>query len=342
MRYVAHVNRNEKTGVCCEHDLREHLQGVGKIAGNFAEAFGNEDWARLAGMWHDLGKFLPGWQAYIRRRTGCDADAHIEGYGSRPNHSTVGAILAIERFRTYPKDIQKIARILAYIIAGHHAGLPDWNPDLAGGDLVNRLYQNPIESVLDLREFNQIKVIDETNDYITAALPKSAPLGIKSPEDMERNREHFHLWIRMLFSCLVDADFLDTEKFMTPENYKKRGVYPSLKELVERFNPYMEQKQKNADPTAINKARTDVLNCCRVKAKLKPGFFSLCVPTGGGKTLSSMAFALKHAFKYGKQRIIMAIPYTSIIEQTAAVYKQVFGEEAVLEHHSNIDPDKED
>ena len=167
---------------------------------------------------------------------------------------------------------------------------------------------------------------------------KAAP--VKNPRDL-------HLWVRMLFSCLVDADFLDTERFMSPENFALRENSLSLKELKARFDSFMDKMSKNAPSTEINKIRAEILSNCRQGAMKEPGLFSLTVPTGGGKTLASMGFALDHAIKYGKSRIIVAIPYTSIIEQTADVYKNVFknGDEdlsnVVLEHHSNLDPDKE-
>ncbi len=336
-KYIAHVRKDEKNGgQWVTHDLTDHSCGVAKKADKFAQVFGNGDWACLAGLWHDLGKFLPDWQAYIRRKTGYDEDAHLEGYGGRPNHSTAGAVLSLERFKGSPPG-----RILAYLIAGHHAGLPDWNPDVAvGGDLVNRLYEYPLERKLDVRELNKIKDLKESEKFLTVPLPKTASLAIESSSDMERNHEHFHLWIRMLFSCLVDADFLDTEEFMTPSETSQRGKYPTIQELVERFDTFMGKKQAEAQPTAINQSRAEILKNCRVKAELPPGFFTLTVPTGGGKTLSSMAFALRHALRHNKKRVIMAIPYTSIIEQTAAVYREVFGD-AVIEHHSNLDLERE-
>ena len=175
------------------------------------------------------------------------------------------------------------------------------------------------------------------NDIKLPAL-KAAP--VKNPRDL-------HLWVRMLFSCLVDADFLDTERFMSPDNFALREKSISLKELKVRFDSFMDKMSQNAPSTEINKIRAEILSDCRQGAMKEPGLFSLTVPTGGGKTLASMGFALDHAIKYGKSRIIVAIPYTSIIEQTADVYKNVFknGDEdlsnVVLEHHSNLDPDKE-
>ncbi|MBU4305525.1 MAG: CRISPR-associated helicase Cas3' [Candidatus Omnitrophica bacterium] len=334
--YVAHVQKESDGESWRLHDLEDHLRCVAERAKEFAASFNSGDWAELAGLWHDLGKFLKDWQAYLCKKTGYDEDAHIEGYGGRPNHSSAGAVLSLEKFRGSPAG-----RLLAYVIAGHHAGLPDWAPDEAGGDLQNRLFDT-ISHKIKAGELDEIRQIAQTMAYLSASMPKTFPLGCSSPPEAVKSAEYLHLWIRMLFSCLVDADFLDTEEFMTPENAKKRGIYSGLQEFSSRFDKYMEQKEKNAAPAAINKARAEILKICRAKAKLTPGFFSLTVPTGGGKTLSSMAFALEHALKYGKQRIIMAIPYTSIIEQAAAVYREVFGEEAVLEHHSNLDPDKED
>lgn len=332
MQCFAHSKENEPVEKW--QPLDEHLKNVAKMAAEFAKPFKGEEWAYVTGLWHDVGKALPAWQKYLLKQNGIDSSVHCENYCGRPNHSSAGAVFAIDRFK-------KIGRLIAYIAAGHHAGLPDWYPDDAGGDLQTRLY-DPLKNALKTEELAHLQTISGTYPLISASLPRTAPLGCTSKEHAEHCREHLHLWIRILFSCLVDADFLDTEKFMNPENHKKRGAYPSLEQLLVRFDTHMDEKQKTAAQTAINTARSEILACCRAKAELLPGIFSLTVPTGGGKTLSSMAFALDHAIKHGKQRVIMAIPYTSIIEQTARVYRDVFGEASVLEHHSNLDPDTED
>jgi CRISPR-associated endonuclease/helicase Cas3 len=140
----------------------------------------------------------------------------------------------------------------------------------------------------------------------------------------------------MLFSCLVDADFLDTENFMDPDKSSIRAATAGLNELLSKFNGYMKRKTADAEPTAVNRLRAEVLRQCRQKAASAGGLFSLTVPTGGGKTLSSLAFALEHAIHHGKRRVIYVIPYTSIIEQTADVFREMFGD-AVVEHHSNLD-----
>lgn len=204
-------------------------------------------------------------------------------------------------------------------------------------------------------QMTDIIMIPELKDIRNVPLPASIPFGFNK---LISNRfEHYHLWVRMLYSCLVDADFLDTERFMTPDTFKLRGKFVDLTELKKRFDVYMNEKTAHTQASRLNEIRVGVLASCRKKARCKPGFFSLNVPTGGGKTLSSMAFALEHALAHNRRRIIVAIPYTSIIEQTAKVYKYgtdvdmlieeykkqdkyLFGEENVLEHHSNFDFDK--
>lgn len=321
--FIAHIKKNSDGSWATPHLLYEHLTETAEKASEFANAFGNNDWAELAGLLHDLGKYHPDWQKYIRRETGYyDEDAHLEGSGNRPNHSQAGAAFVFEKFKNSP-----MAKALAYIVGGHHSGLPDWISQLQ-----SRIFDE--QGNLIQEDLNKIKQIEEVKQILESPIPKSVPVIYKNGAD-ENSIEQLHLWIRMLFSCLVDADFLDTEKYMEE---KERGGYLNLDELKQRFDEFMNNKKSD---TEINKKRNEILNQCREKAELKPGFFTLTVPTGGGKTLSSMAFALEHAIKYNKKRIIVAIPYTSIIEQTAEVYKQVFGEDQVVEHHSNLDPEKE-
>lgn len=354
-QFIAHVRRNPD-GECVSQLLDDHLEAVGRKGGEFAAAFDNQDWGELLGYWHDLGKFHPAWQSYLARQTGCNEDSHVEGIGNRPNHSAAGAVLIMERLT---QKFAEAARLLAYSIAGHHAGLPDWYPDEAGGDLQNRLYKQSGDFNTD--DLDVVKRIDEAGRFLDNPLPETIPSifrNARSREEKEKALEYAHLWVRMLFSCLVDADFLDTEAFMDPEKQKERGEYLDLNDLKTRLDSYMERKAVSSPDTPINRRRREILAVCKAKAQSKPGFFSLVVPTGGGKTLSSMAFALEHALLHSKERIIVAIPYTSIIEQTAKVFKYgtdnddeieerkrrgdlLFGEEQVVEHHSNLDPIKE-
>lgn len=314
--FIAHIKKNPDGSWAEPHLLKDHLNSTAKLASKFAEEFKNNDWAELAGYLHDLGKYHPDWQRYIRKETGFyDEDAHIEGYAGRPNHSAAGAVYIFEKFKNSP-----MAKALAYVIGGHHSGLPDWV-----GHLDKRLDE-------EKESLNEVRNVIEAKQFLESPIPKSNPPFY---ENNKVDNEQIHLWIRMLFSCLVDADFLDTEKYM---DEKERGGHLSLEELKKKFDEYMSRMRSDSE---LNKKRNEILQQCREKAKSEPGFFSLTVPTGGGKTLSSMAFAFEHALKHYKKRVIVAIPYTSIIEQTAEIYKSVFGEDQVVEHHSNLDPEKE-
>ncbi len=235
------------------------------------------------------------------------------------DHSSAGALYAHQQQT-------QIGKILAYLIAGHHAGLPDWEHEAGiGGALSGRLSS-------DENLYKALKGNPPQN-ILEVSLPTSKPLFTSI--------DAVHVWVRMLYSCLVDADYLDTESFMDPPKSDLRGNTYTLQGLKVSFDSFMDDKQKEAQSTPVNHARKIILEDCINQAELTPGIFSLTVPTGGGKTLASMAFALNHAIKHGKKRIIVAIPYTSIIEQTADVYRQVFGNDAVLEHHSNFDSEKE-
>jgi len=300
------------------HPLEDHLRKVAYLSSCFAAEFDGGDWGFLAGLWHDLGKYRPAFQKRIGALTGFDPEAHIEGAPGKVTHSTAGAVHAIKHLGEY-------GRVIAYLIAGHHAGLPDWNPDDGGqGSLQARL--------------------ESADSEYTEALAQPIPDDILNPPASlpkfpSMKQEEFALWIRMLFSCLVDADFLDTEFFMDAEKSASRNQLITLEEVKEKFDLFMEDIGRKAKSTSVNAIRADILAQCRQAAFEQPGIFSLTVPTGGGKTLSSLAFALDHAVKHGKKRIIYAIPYTSIIEQTAQVFKGILGDDNVLEHHSNLDVD---
>jgi CRISPR-associated endonuclease/helicase Cas3 len=315
--FLAHVRRNED-GSFEIHHLEEHLRTVGDLAGEFASTFGHSDWGQLAGLWHDLGKYSSAFQSYIAHGSGLDLEAHIECGKGRVNHSSAGALHAVEK-------LGGKGRLLAYLIAGHHAGLPDWHSDEhALSSLSQRLE--------DKKHFQAISSVTVPTHVLHPAItPATKPLG---------GEAGLALWLRMLFSCLVDGDFLDTEKFMDGGEAQSRGTFSSIEELLGKFDERMAKLTAEAKPTPVNRIRAQVLRQCRERASDTPGLFSLTVPTGGGKTLSSMAFALTHAVCHKKRRIIYAIPYTSIIEQTAEIFRAIFGDN-VVEHHSNLDSEKE-
>ncbi len=294
--------------------LADHLRQTAKKARSFAATFGAEDWAYLAGLWHDLGKYSQDFQQLLIDSQVDDTLAKRRK--QRVNHSTAGALHAVERLGI-------AGRIFAYLIAGHHAGMPDWTADESGNAALS----------IRLQDTAFLEAIRSAipNDIMNQFLPKQRP-----PKGIDPA-----LWMRMLFSCLVDADFLDTETYMEPDKAKLRGEYATIGELLTLFTSYMDEKSGNTRHTPVNQLRTKILGWCREAANGSPGAYTLTVPTGGGKTLSSMAFALRHAVRYNKHRIIYVIPYTSIIEQTADQFRQIFGD-AVIEHHSNFDGDSDD
>lgn len=315
---IAHIKENGLNQPLCGQN--GHLEGVAKLAAKFAESFNSAEIAECVGLLHDLGKFKTDFQSYIRSASGCNCEEDDDFGVGKVDHSAAGAIWA-------NKNISGYGLLLAYLIAGHHTGLPDYYKGESKGNCLNER----LSSEKNLQE----SLVNGGEDYLTKIKPpKMQNAPVKNPENL-------HLWVRMLFSCLVDADFLDTERFMTPENYAERSFEKPLVDLKDSFDSFMGQMQAHSADTPINKIRKNILQDCIEGAQKAPGLFSLTVPTGGGKTLASMGFALDHAIKWNKSRIIVAIPYTSIIEQTADVYRKVFGDNAVLEHHSNLDPDRE-
>lgn len=320
MAFLAHLRR-DSGGPVIEHSLEDHLRAVAERARRSSEIVGAADWAYLAGLWHDLGKYRPGFQSYLRAANAIE-DAHQEQ--DRPargvEHSAAGAIFAVER-------MGMAGRPLAYCIAGHHAGLADWNSATAGDSALAKRLER-------LDQLAEVKAQSVPQEILEAEKPVSRPA-----QDAWLGTS---LWIRMLFSSLVDADFLDTEHFMDQAKAARRSQYPCLAELAVEFERFMADKRVGcAGESCVNLARREVLAACEHAAELPPGFFSLTVPTGGGKTLSSMAFALRHALRHGKRRVIYVIPYLSIIEQAVEVFREAFGGlgDAVLEHHSNLEPD---
>ncbi|EIQ00065.1 CRISPR-associated helicase Cas3/CRISPR-associated endonuclease Cas3-HD [Opitutaceae bacterium TAV1] len=299
-----------------------HLEAVASLAEQFAGKFGAAEWARLLGLWHDLGKFSAEFQAYLRSAGG--AEAHLEerpAVASRVDHSTAGAQFAAEA-------LGAAGLLLAYLIAGHHAGLPNGRDGTSpGGSLDGRLEK----TIPDWRSATPECVLKEIirNRLVL-------------PDYSARSGASMAFFLRMLFSCLVDADFLCTEAFMNPEQAQVRPTQAqSMAGLDECLTRYMAEKF-GVPVTPVHHARAGVLQACLDAATKRPGLFSLTVPTGGGKTLASLAFALRHAKAHGMERVIYVIPFTSIIEQNARVFREALagcGVEVVLEHHSNLDPD---
>ena len=313
--------------------LEIHLRKVEEFSAILAGDFGASAWGSVLGRCHDLGKFSQGFQSYLLGSglksvdAGAEEDNDTHAFGKRVDHSTFGA-------RLIHKAASGIAgQILAFCVAGHHTGLPD---ETSSEDVKQR---STLRHKLDPAKY----VIPEVD--APAFQPPTLQLALKSSKGEMAFQIGF--FTRMLFSCLIDADRGCTEEFCDPEKASERGGLsgtsgrPSISALKERLDSGLAAKQREAEPTEVNRQRAIVLDRCRQAAGLNPGFFSLNVPTGGGKTLSSLAFALDHAKLKGLRRVVVAIPYTSIIEQTADAYRRVLGPlaaAALVEHHTNLQP----
>jgi CRISPR-associated endonuclease/helicase Cas3 len=322
LQRIAHVRQDEQGKWCEPHLLDHHLQQVSRLASEFSSSFASPEFGEILGESHDLGKTSQEWQDYIRCTSGYDC--YSAKSVSRVEHSASGA-LVIERHLDYP-----IGRWLAYAVAGHHTGLPDWSGS---------------QAALKYRLENAVSAYKKIHQSYTQHLAKKNFSSFEMPWKFNPNNLDISLWIRMLFSCLVDADYLDTEHYMDPTSSQRRKGYESIETLLDRFNNHMNTFIDGAVGNQILEVynlRQQILRDCRNAARSRPGLFTLTVPTGGGKTLSSLAFALEHARIHGKSRIIYVIPYTSIIEQTAHVFKEVLGIDQVIEHHSNLVDDCND
>lgn len=300
--------------------LPEHLSAVAKLAADYALHFGLEKAASAAGLFHDLGKYNP------------DFQRRLEGQNIRVDHSTAGAAVLKKLISANSAD-GAMAEFIAYGILGHHAGLPDKNADEAG------CFERRIERYDD-------KLDPVWRDELTLDLSQLMPDRLIQVIGKRKAYAgfDFSVVVRFIFSCLVDADFKDTERFYATLEGRQpdrqwRSLQDVLPEFLDQFNTYMIGRRGDGD---INRLRGDILNHVRGKAEMSSGLFTLTVPTGGGKTLASLGFALDHAKAHGHRRIIYAIPFTSIVDQTADIFRDVLGSEHILEHHSAIDEEHAD
>lgn len=356
---IAH--RRESDGV--SQILSDHLLGVSKHAGNFAEKIGLRKSGELLGLLHDIGKASHEFQQYIKSATGLinpDADGFIdpESLRGKIDHSSSGAQFIREHIGTVLPKNKIASQILSLCVASHHSGLIDCiSPD--GVDKYsNRIekdeeFTHAIESFSNLPNPLKNKLMSKSND-----LNVVEELVIKCQElkdDLDSNDTFLFkigLLIRFLLSCLLDADRLDTADFELPHNQNIRnyGNYPSWQKLIERLNEKISQFENKKDKNNIDILRNQISEECLAAAYESQGVFQLTVPTGGGKTISSLRFALNHADHHKLDRIFYIIPYTSIIDQNADEVRKILEDkdnqgnylnQVVLEHHSNITPDEE-
>lgn len=285
--------------------LEEHLRGVAERCQQFASGFDAGSAAFYAGLIHDIGKADTVFQRYLeechrRKLQGLSAPRACV------DHKTAGALLAADS-----------APLLSFALLGHHGGLPEW------GHLRN--------------------AVAKAGDKRAAAHSFAETLGLTGTmpgiPDFVKNGDAttWEFFTRMLFSALVDADYLDTEAHFEPVQAASRGECTSIDDLWPLLEASQRDLMAGASSTTVNAVRAEILQQCVEAARQPQGMFRLTVPTGGGKTRSGLAFALRHAQEHHLNRVIVAIPYTSIIDQTAQVYRDIFGPDNVLEHHSAVE-----
>jgi len=315
-KFIAHISKNDDGTWASPHLLMDHLHRTAILAEKNANKFQSGPWGKLTGLAHDVGKGRLAWQGYLRSKSGYyDEKVQIKHKHKKELHAIYGAKL-VEKF--FGKTT---GRLLAYSIAGHHAGLPDWS-NAEGAGQSSLQFQN--SKIIDLEDIDP-----QFKEIVRTVKIDHLPWKFTSGLDLS-------LWIRMLFSCLVDADFLDTERYMDYRQSRNRGNYSPMSELLNKLNRYDAGLNKSSSDTPVNQIRRSVRTKCVEKAYEPQGVFSLSVPTGGGKTLSSLAFGLTHAVCHNLDRIIYVMPYTSIIEQNADVFRSAVGKSQVIEHHSNL------
>lgn len=304
------------------HLFSDHVLGVTRRATEFAQPFKGEVLARYVALLHDLGKLTPEFQQYLK-----DCAAGIPRKPGSAPHKQHGARVAFDDLREAMGD--DIAQIIAGLIHGHHGGMKERS--VALNDIQQKEASTKV--VQQLRE-----AAAKINPEFAAPMPDPMLLF---PAPHATNQLTAEMYVRLVFSALVDADALDTEAHNSPDTARRReGESISLEQFREQLRQRQESDFANASPSPVNKIRREVYTACQKAAiENQPGVFALTVPTGGGKTRSSLAFALEHAVAHGLRRVVYAIPYTSIVDQTVAVFREIFGEErgAVLEHHSAIE-----
>ena len=306
MEYIGHKSDDGRLQL-----LQDHLENTGKLCAQFAACFDMEEAGRILGLYHDIGKYSAAFQKRI-----------LED-GPRVDHSSAGAL---ELMNTPLEPF-------TFCIAGHHSGLMNMGTkaSLEDGTLMARL-----------KKFCQLLKSEKELNYRNYKSEISCSPAAHVRTNLKYANDWYTGWflVRMLFSCLVDADFLDTEAFMQPE--VKRGGFDDLNTICARFIAYI--KRFEHPEGAINQKRCAILKECLDAADSGENVFSLTVPTGGGKTIASLGFALKYAVnpRHRRRRIIYVIPYTSIIEQNADVLREIAGADNVIEHHCNVDYGKDE
>ena len=355
-RFIAHIRKKDKK----EQSVKEHLLSVSQIASSNASKIGLAKAGELIGLLHDLGKHCKAFQDYLGSATGLinqDEDEYVDSKGlkGKIDHSTAGAQYIWNFAKGEKLQIQFAAQFLSLCIASHHSGLIDCLTVDGENDFERRI--NKADDKTHLKEVSnktegeiigKINILLNDPECFGGVLKALKQIAKKEQsENSVKTQFQIGLMARMLFSCLIDADRLNTANFENPEDAQKRqfGDYLSWEVLIERLEEKLRIFDDKYEKNKVDDIRKLVSEACLSRSLDKTGVFTLTVPTGGGKTLASLRFALHHANKHKLDRIIYVIPFTSIIDQNAQVVREILETNrsedgrVVLEHHSNLIPE---
>lgn len=356
---IAH--RREEDGVA--QSLWEHLESVSILAGQAAAKIGLQSQGELVGILHDLGKASAEFDRYIRSATGLiepDADDYVDSAGlkGKIDHSTAGAQFIYQKFQG--REELYVRQILSTVIASHHSGLIDCITP-AGEDVFSRRMNKAADRThfVEAREYMSEEIKQKIENIIQdKAFIESLNAKLKSLHETGDSSHTMQFKIglltRFLFSCLIDADRLDTANFEFPQMIELRnmGRYTEWSILTMKLDSYMAglESPSGTERNKVNEIRKMISDQCFSASHKSKGLFQLTVPTGGGKTLASLRFAINHANEHNMEHIFYFIPFTSIADQNAEIAKRIFEKKTtsgdyegkiVLEHHSNLTPDEE-
>jgi len=354
-KFIAHFSeKDEQT-----QSLSIHLEEVSKLAGIFASKVGLKEQGELIGFLHDIGKASQEFKQYIESAVGItnpDEDDYVDAVSlkGKVDHSTAGAQFAYRTLIQYGNKGVFAAQILALCLASHHSGLIDCISS-EGIDAYSKRMSKQDEKSHVIEVFG--KISDEveifllnrmkSKDFVQNLLDRFKTL--KTSSDSKKTLLFkYGLMLRFIFSCLLDADRLSTIDFEKPffKELRNYGEYEKWPLLIKRI----ERKMLEFDSEGINGIRQKISQACSDFSEKPKGLYQLTVPTGGGKTFASLRFALHHADKHKMDRIIYVLPYTTIIDQNAEEIRKVLEEKdkngaylnrVVLEHHSNLMPEKQ-
>ena len=353
VEFIAHRRESDNE----VQTVSQHLEEVSTICGHLTDKLDLPEVGRLLGLLHDLGKYSHDFQTYIKSATDLlnpdidDEYVDAKGLKGRIDHSTAGAQWAWQRFSMHGEQGKLAGQILAVCLAAHHGGLLDCLRVDGSNGFQKRISKEDAQTHLQECLNNcENEILYKINGFTSESFLKSLwgkIVAIIELDKKESDRlKHFRLgfFTRFLFSCLIDADRINSADFENPGDIKLRpSAPPNWQPAIDRLESHLASlKVRNQ----VDVIRKQISNHVRSRAADPRGIYTLTVPTGGGKTLASMRYALHHAQKHGLEHIIYIIPYTSIIEQNAWVVRKVLDKDGdelpwVLEHHSNLEPEKQ-